>query len=158
MRLFGFLNVGALVFAIPVAHSLGAREALGPDVVNLIYTCAICGDLVRSEIGENWNLGERARRAMRDMQAHLNTHSFAELLRFEIRQDLDQVPEEQRPAIVRDIYRSLLGTTHCGVFTLDAHDGHGVYSIDEALGDMALYQLWRAANACGLANCAHSVD
>jgi hypothetical protein len=123
--------------------------------VNLIYTCAICGDLVRSEFGANWNLGERARRAMLDMQAHLDTHSFAELLRFEIRQDLDQVPDEQRPAIVRDIYRSLLGKTCHGVFTLDPHDGRGVYSIDEALGDMALYQLWRAANACGLPTCEH---
>ncbi len=123
--------------------------------MNLIYTCAICGDLVRSEIGDSWNLGERARRAMRDLQAHLEGHSFAELLRFEIRQDLDLVPEEQRPAIVRDIYRSLLGTTRNGVFTLEAHDSRGVYSIDEALGDMTLYHLWRASNACGLARCTH---
>src|SRR2546421_453222 len=144
MRLFGFLNVGALVFGIPVAHSLGAREAWRPDVVNLIYTCAICGNLVRSEIGENWNLGERARRAMRDMQAHLDTHSFAELLRFEIRQDLDQVPEEQRPAIVRDIYRSLLGTTRDNEFSLNDADGRGVYSIDGGLGDLDVYRMWRA--------------
>ena len=47
---------------------------------------------------------------LRDMQTHIQaTHSFAEVLRFEIRQDLDQVPDDQRPTIVRDIYRNLLG-------------------------------------------------
>ena len=119
----------------------------------LNYTCAICGGLVRSEIRAHWNLGERARRAMRDIQAHLDTHSFAELLRFEIRQDLDQVPDEQRPAIVRDIYRSLLGTTRDNVFSLDDTDGRGVYSIEEALGGIEVYRLWRAASACGDPRC-----
>ena len=81
------------------------------------------------------------------------THSFAELLRFEIRQDLDQVPDEQRPTIVRDVYRGLLGTSRNGRFELGAPDGVGTYSIDEALGQSQVYSLWRSANACGDPGC-----
>jgi hypothetical protein len=81
------------------------------------------------------------------------THSFAELLRYEIRQDLDQVPEEQRPAIVRDVYRGLLGTTKNGRYALDDADSRGVYTIDEALGDIDLYRLWGNAARCGDPHC-----
>jgi hypothetical protein len=119
----------------------------------IITTCGICGDLVRSTVGPDWHPGKRALRAYKDMQQHLTTHSFAELLRLEIRQDLDQVPEEQRPWIVRDIYRSLLGSASESGYTLDAADGQGVYSIDEALGDMETYRLWRTANCCGDPHC-----
>jgi hypothetical protein len=87
------------------------------------------------------------------MQAHLRTHSFAELLRFEIRQDLEEVPEDQRPVIVRDIYRSLLGTTSGTRFTLGDTDARGVYAIDDVLGDIELYRLWRSANGCGDPGC-----
>ena len=83
------------------------------------------------------------------------THSFAQLLRHEIRQDLNQVPEEQRPSIVRDVYRGLLGTTRGTEFLLDPPDGLGVYSIDEVLGAVSLYALWRTANSCGDPNCHH---
>jgi hypothetical protein len=120
----------------------------------IVATCGICGDLVRSMVGIHWNPGRRALRAYQDMQAHLNTHSFAELLRFEIRQDLDQVPEEQRPWIVRDVYRGLLGTVHESGFALDAPDGVSAYSIDEALGDAELYAMWLSANRCGEPHCA----
>lgn len=115
----------------------------------IVTTCAICGDLVRSSAERHGNLGALAQRALRDMQAHLMTHSFAEVLRFEIRQDLDLVPDEQRPTIVRDIYRSLLGSTRDGAFVLNATDRLGAYTIDEALGNAAMYRLWRTASDCG---------
>jgi len=116
-------------------------------------TCAICGDVVRSEIAPHWHPTKQLRRAHRDMQTHMQTHSFAEVLRFEIRQDLEQVPEDERPSIVRDVYRSLLGSTNDGVFELGAEDASSVYSVDEVLGDVALYRLWRSHNACGLPGC-----
>jgi|SRR5579859_2312350 len=120
----------------------------------IVTTCGICGDLVRSAVAPHWNAGRRALRAYQDMQQHLtSSHSFAELLRFEIRQDLDQVPEEQRPSIVRDVYRGLLGSIRDGQYLLDAPDGSGVYTIDEALGDVELYSLWRSANRCGDPRC-----
>jgi hypothetical protein len=87
------------------------------------------------------------------MQAHMRTHSFAEVLRHEIRQDLEDVPEDQRPLIVRDIYRSLLGTTTAGRFSLNDTDGLGLYAIDEVLGDLELYRMWRSANSCGDPGC-----
>jgi hypothetical protein len=121
--------------------------------IEIVTTCGICGDLVRSAVGPNWNPSKKAQRAHNDMQAHLSTHTFAELLRFEIRQDLDQVPEEQRPTIVRDIYRGLLGRVRDGRFELDEPDGQSLYSIDEALGDFGLYRLWREANRCRESGC-----
>jgi hypothetical protein len=121
----------------------------------IISPCGICGEIVRSTIGLHWNAGRRALRAYQDMQAHLTTHSFAELLRFEIRQDLDQVPEEDRPSIVRDVYRGLLGTTVEGKYSLDPPDGQGIYSIDEVLGELGLYQMWVSANRCGDPRCQH---
>lgn len=119
----------------------------------IVTTCAVCGDLVRSTVGINWKPSKRARRAHLDMQDHMLTHSFAELLRFEIRKDLEQVPEEQRPSIIRDVYRGLLGTTRGREYTLNPEDGHGSYSIDEVLGDLDLYRLWQSANRCGDPHC-----
>jgi hypothetical protein len=124
-----------------------------PDILT---TCALCGDVVRSVVGSNWNPSTQVRRAQEDMEAHLMTHSFAELLRFEIRQDLEQVPEEQRPTIVRDVYRGLLGDLRNGEYRLNACDGLGVYSIDEVLGDLDVYRLWVNANACGRRGCRHA--
>ena len=121
----------------------------------VLSTCGICGDQVRSDVPSTWHPGKRARRVERDMQAHLSTHSFPELLRYEIRQNLEDVPDEQRPSILRDVYRSLLGSTRDGVFTLGEADSAGVYSIEEALGDLDTYRLWRAANRCGDHRCAH---
>jgi hypothetical protein len=118
--------------------------------------CAICGGAIGSDIPTNWHPGKRARRVERAMEAHLKTHSFAEVLRYEIRQDIDQVPEDQRPGIVRDIYRSLLGQTNNGLFTLDDADGRGVYSIDEVLGTVETYRFWRSANRCGQVGCRHA--
>jgi hypothetical protein len=119
----------------------------------IVTTCAICGEFVRSLVAPEWRPSKKAQRAHMDMQDHLMTHSFAELLRYEIRKDLDQVPEEQRPTIVRDIYRGLRGKTYGLQFTLDPPDAVGAYSIDEALGDSAMYALWRSANTCGYPNC-----
>src|SRR5258708_34052775 len=120
----------------------------------MVNACGICGDLVRTDVPGSWHPLKRLRLAQRDMQMHLKTHTFAELLRFEIRQDLDQVPDEQRASIVRDLYRALLGhVSPSGVFALGADDGVGVYSIDEALGDLSVYRLWRNANSCGLRGC-----
>jgi hypothetical protein len=119
----------------------------------IVATCGICGDPVRSTVGAHWKPGTRALRAFQAMQAHLDTHSFAELLRFEIRQDLDQVPEEQRPSILRDVYRGLLGSFHESGYTLDAADGVSAYTIDEALGDAELYAAWLSANRCSDPHC-----
>ena|SRR5579884_1423845 len=116
--------------------------------------CKICGDAIESSVPAHWHPSKLARRALRDMQAHMKTHSFLEVLRFEIRQDLDQVPEEDRASIVRDIYRHMLGTvTDDGGYQLGAADSQGLYSIDEALGHLPLYQLWRRANQCGAPGC-----
>jgi hypothetical protein len=123
--------------------------------VHVTSTCAVCGGLIQTSIPSTWHPSKLARTAERDLQAHMRSHSFAEILRSEIRQDLDQVPEEQRPIIVRDIYRNLLGTMAGARFVLSEPDGRGVYSIDEALGHIELYRLWRTARHCGTPNCGH---
>jgi len=121
--------------------------------VTLTSTCGVCGGQIQTSIPSSWHPSKLAHRAERDLQAHMRTHSFAEILRSEIRQDLDQVPEEQRPVIVRDIYRNLLGKMDEGNFVLNDPDGRGVYSIDEALGSIELYRMWRTATRCFEPNC-----
>jgi hypothetical protein len=116
-------------------------------------SCGICGDLIESRVPSTWHPSKLARRAEWDMQTHLKTHSFAEVLRFEIRQDLADVPDDERATIVRDIYRNLLGRQTVDGYAIDDSDGLGVYSIDEALGGLDVYRLWRSANACGLSSC-----
>jgi hypothetical protein len=121
--------------------------------VNVTSTCGVCGGQIRTTIPPSWHPSKLARRAEHDLQAHMRTHSFAEILRSEIRQDLDQVPDEQRPIIVRDIYRNLLGKMQGGQFALNEPDGQGVYSIDEVLGHIDLYRMWRVAARCYEPNC-----
>jgi hypothetical protein len=121
--------------------------------VSLTSTCAICGGQIQTRIPATWHPSKLKRSAQRDLQAHMRTHSFAEILRSEIRQDLGQVPEEQRPIIVRDIYRNLLGTMDGPRFVLNDPDSRGVYSIDETLGQIEMYRLWRSARSCGDPNC-----
>jgi hypothetical protein len=120
----------------------------------MVNTCGICGDVVRTDVSPNWHPIRQLRRAQRDMQRHMDTtHSFAEVLRYEMRQDLEQVPDEQRPSIVRDVYRSLLGTTTDGVYALGSEDSVAAYGVDEVLGSLPLYQLWLSAEVCGLRDC-----
>lgn len=121
--------------------------------MNVTSTCGVCGGVIRSAIPSSWHPSKLASRAEHDLQAHMRTHSFAEILRSEIRQDLDQVPEEQRPIIVRDIYRNLLGKTEGPRFVLNDPDGKGVYTIDDVLGSIELYRMWRTASRCDRPNC-----
>jgi hypothetical protein len=116
-------------------------------------TCVICGDVIESRVPNNAHPSKLKRRAQWDMQAHLRKHSFAELLRFEIRQDLDQVPDDERATIVRDIYRNLLGQQTDQGFVLNQADSQGMYSIDEVLGNLDVYRLWRSSNRCGEPSC-----
>jgi hypothetical protein len=125
----------------------------GDPPESVTSTCLVCGGLIQTSIPPTWHPSKLARRAEWQLQAHMRTHSFAEILRCEIRQDLDQVPDEQRPIIVRDIYRNLLGTMDGARFVLNAPDGQAVYSLDEALGQIGLYRLWRSARRCGDSNC-----
>jgi hypothetical protein len=117
-------------------------------------TCGICGDLIESRVPSNWHPSKLKRRAESDLQAHLKKHSFAEVLRYEIRQDLDQVPEDERATIVRDIYRNLLGKASSdGAFELNDADSQGVYTIEDALGGIDVYRIWRSANRCARPDC-----
>ena len=121
--------------------------------MNVTSTCGVCGGQILTSIPSSWHPSKLAHRAERDLQAHMRTHSFAEILRSEIRQDLDQVPEEERPIIVRDIYRNLLGEMNGPRFVLNEPDGQGVYSIDEVLGHIGLYRLWQVGGRCHEPDC-----
>lgn len=138
------------------AVSTRSRWPIGVLSQAMVSICGICGGSVHTRVPRDWHPTKRARRAERDMQAHLKSHSFAEVLRYEIRQDLDQVPEDQRPGIIRDVYRTLLGTTEDRVFRLNDTDGRAMYTIDEVLGSAETYRLWLTAERCGGAHCTHS--
>lgn len=119
-------------------------------------TCSICGTAIETRIPSDWHPSHLARRAEEDLDSHLQTHSLAEVLRHEIRQDLDQVPEDERATIIRDIYRNLLGTSDGDIYSLNDADRLGVYSIDDVLGTLDFYQLWRRANRCSNRLCLHA--
>src|SRR5437899_4789201 len=75
-----FLNSQALFSA-----RVQAIVSLPP--VSMIKPCGICGGLVHSDVPSNLHPRKKAALVESNMQAHLQTHSFAELLRYEIRQD-----------------------------------------------------------------------
>ncbi len=120
-------------------------------------TCSVCGTLIHTSVPGNWHPDKLQRRAERDLRRHMESrHSFAEILRHEMRADLDDVPSEQRADLVRDVYRQILGTTVDGTFRLNASDGLGCYTIDEALGVVGMYQLWQSAARCWRPACPHA--
>jgi len=123
--------------------------------VTTTSTCSICGTAIETSIPSDWHPSHLARRAEEDLDSHLQTHSLPEVLRHEIRQDLDQVPDDERATLIRDIYRNLLGTATGDDYKLHDADRLGVYSIDEALGSMNVIRLWRRANRCSDPHCAH---
>ncbi len=110
--------------------------------------CSICGAVLVTSVPSNWHPSKLENRAEWDLQEHVRSHSFTEVLRYEIRRDLDQVPAEERATLIRDVYRQLLGSVEGGRFMLNEDDGAGTYSIEEALGTVAMYELWHASALC----------
>ncbi len=117
--------------------------------------CGICGEVVLSRVPSGWHPSKLERRAQTDLDAHVKMHTFAEVLRYEIRRDLERVPEEERPTVLRDVYRHLLGTISDGAFRLKDEDSVAAFSIEEALGAAAMYRLWQAAVRCSDPSCPH---
>jgi hypothetical protein len=71
--------------------------------------------------------------------------------RFLLRKHLDELEPSVRPVAVKQVYsqlRELWGE----------EDTRGVYSIDETLGSVAMYQLWRNAGHCAWPDCRHTPD
>ena len=113
--------------------------------------CEICGETIYVELQ-----GVTAGRAtgyyasvQRAAKEHLATHPSPVVERFLLRKHLDELEPSVRPIAVKQVYsqlRELWGED----------DTHGVYSIDEALGSLAMYQLWRSAGHCSFGNCRHT--
>jgi hypothetical protein len=79
---------------------------------------------------------------------HLATHPAPVVERFLLRKHLHELAPDLRPIAVKKVYsklRQLWGD----------EDTRAVYSIDEALGSLAIYQLWRSACHCTWRICRH---
>jgi hypothetical protein len=119
--------------------------------------CEICGEAiyveVDRELGSTASLapaGDSGLNAVveRAAREHLARHPSAVVERFLLRKHLDDLAPDVRPTAVKEVYshlRELWGD----------EDRKGVYSIDEALGCMAVYQLWCNANRCTWERCRH---
>jgi hypothetical protein len=113
--------------------------------------CEICGEPIYVEME-----GVAAGRAMgyyasvqRAAAQHLSTHPSPVVERFLLRKHLDELEPSVRPVAVKQVYsqlRELWGED----------DTQGKYSIDEALGSAAMYQLWHTAAQCTWPDCRHS--
>ena len=113
--------------------------------------CEICGETIYVEL-EQVPAG-RARGYYASVQRaaaeHLATHPSPVVERYLLRKHLDELKPDVRPAAVKQVYtqlRELWGED----------DTRGVYSIDEALGSVTMYQLWRNAGHCSWSRCQHA--
>src|SRR5919199_5414732 len=81
-------------------------------------------------------------------ERHLRAHTAAERARAKLRNALPYLPAAQRRLLVRDVYTDLL-------HQWGDQDRRGSYSIEEALGSVAMHRLGQEANACGAPDCRH---
>ncbi len=113
--------------------------------------CEICGETIYVELKQV--AAGRASRYYASVQRaaaeHLATHPSPVVERYLLRKHLDELEPSARPTAVKEVYtklRELWGQ----------EDTRGVYSIDEALGSVAMYQLWRNAGHCAWSSCQHA--
>src|ERR671929_24743 len=110
--------------------------------------CEICGETIYVKLE-----GVTAGRAtgyypsiQRAAAGHPSPHPSPGGGGFLLRKHLDELEPSVRPIAVKQVYsqlRELWGED----------DTRGMYSIDEALGSAAMYQLWRNAGHCTWPNC-----
>ena len=113
-----------------------------------VGACHICGREIRAHFEPGSGSIDVIRTARAAAERHLRAHTAAEWARAKLRNALPYLPAAQRRALVRDIYTDLL-------HEWGDRDRRGSYSIEEALGSVAVHRLWQEANACGAPDCRH---
>jgi hypothetical protein len=115
--------------------------------------CEICGEEIWIDAdpapASSWARGGLQAVVERAAQEHLARHPTAVVERFLLRKHLDELAPDVRPVAVKQVYsqlRELWGD----------EDQRPVYSIDEALGCMAVYRLWCNTNRCTWEHCRHT--
>ena len=114
----------------------------------LVGACHICGREIRAHFEPGLGSIDVIRAARGAIEGHLRAHTAAERARAKLRNVLLYLPAVQRRMLVRDVYTDLL-------HQWGDQDRRGSYSIEEALGSVALHRLWQAATACGAPDCRH---
>ncbi len=112
-------------------------------------TCVICDEPIYVEIEDGMSAPATRVEVQRAATAHLHTHPEPVVAHFYLSAVLDRLAPNERALAVREIYgdlRKLWGD----------RDARGLYSIDEALGSVAMYRLWHAASACSGKGCRHT--
>jgi hypothetical protein len=114
----------------------------------VVGACHICGRDIRAHFEPGLGSIDVIRAARAAAERHLRAHTAAERARAKLRNALPYLPAAQRRLLVRDIYTDLL-------HEWGDQDRRGSYSIEEALGSVAMHRLWQAATACGAPDCRH---
>ena len=114
----------------------------------LVGACHICGREIRAHVEPGLGTIDVIRAARAAAERHLRAHTAAERARAKLRNALLYLPAAQRRMLVRDVYTDLLRQW-------GDQDRRGSYSIEEALGSVALHRLWQAVTACGAPDCRH---
>jgi len=115
--------------------------------------CRLCGYLVEADVPSSWAPDEVMSYARNAMQEHLGGHAPAELVRFQIRENLSELPEDDRSSVIRGIYRELLGRMEGDTFVLGKSDSQGLYTIDEVLGSIDFHRLYQSSIRCESEEC-----
>ena len=114
----------------------------------VVGTCHICGRDIRAHFEPGLGSIDVIRAARAAAERHLRAHTAAERARAKLRQALPYLPAAQRRMLVRDVYTDLLRQW-------GDQDRRGTYTIEEALGSVAMHRLWQEATACGAPDCRH---
>lgn len=122
--------------------------------MSTIVECRVCGDIVEARVPGGWHPSKLRRRTEWAMREHLRSHSAPEIFRRFLRDRLAGESPERRLAIVRTLYRSILGDTmEDGSFEPSSPDGVGRYAIDEVLNLVSIHRLWHVARDCSAPTC-----
>jgi CheY-like chemotaxis protein len=114
-----------------------------------VGTCPICGAAPTAEVDPSASLARRLRVVHAARQAHVLSHSAAEIGRVPLRQRLQQLPVHRRDILTDWLYRDLF-------HDWGDQDRQAVHSVDEVLSSPALHRLWYTAFDCSYPGCRHT--
>ncbi len=111
-------------------------------------TCGLCEQPIYIDLDGALPAPTLVQQLLEAEKAHLRQHPAPLLALYWLRKSLTDLPLAERTERVRQVYlavRGLRGDEDC----------RGVYTVDEALGNAALYHFWLSADRCSRRDCRH---
>ncbi len=123
------------------------EDTPGPRVVD-VGTCQVCGQAVEIDVTRIPAIEDVMEVARSTFEAHVRSHSSAELVHAQVRRAARDLPARARSEALRPLFQRL-------VEELGEEERHGLYPLDDVLGSTSLYRLWHDANSCPGDECRH---